>query len=187
MFSRRMQDEHQNIIFEKPTPNRCQDLTAELQRARDYINSIDFSMVIAKLVCQFGWKLRHAEQCCHLFRNYLFLCKKYGNDYQLPPSEDIDEFWHQFILDTRPYQRHCLSIFGFYLEHYPYLGVDDKTNLADLNHAFANTLRLYEKEFNEPLYQIRNKWHKVMASLKQHFFPAENLTPVARKIKFLSP
>src|SRR3989338_2769153 len=103
-----------------------------LEEAKAYIYAIDFSMVIDKIVTTKGWKKADVLKICALYRNFLFLNKKYELERgQLPPSEEIDEFWHNHILDTKKYHHDCDNIFGFYLHHYPYFGIDGKTKNKD--------------------------------------------------------
>lgn len=125
-----------------------------LERTAAYIYSIDFSNVINKLVKHEGWFLDEAYQVCRQYRNFLFLNKKYGDRYAIPPTEEIDEFWHSHILDTKAYRRDCEAIFGKYLDHYPYFGIDEKSDISDLNRAFKNTLKLYQDEFGESIEHI---------------------------------
>ncbi len=125
-----------------------------LSRASAYINTIDFSKIIDKLVKYEGWFLDEAHQVCRQYRNFLFLNKKYGDRYAIPPTEEIDEFWHMHILDTKAYRRDCEAIFGKYLDHYPYFGIDEKSDINDLNRAFKNTLKLYQDEFGESIEHI---------------------------------
>lgn len=126
-----------------------------LEDAKRYIYSVDFSNIISKLVAYEGWKLEEALSVSQLYRNFLFLKRKYGKQYPLPPSKEIDKFWHNHILDTQRYHIDCLAIFGEYLHHYPYFGIDNKTNIQDLEEAFSVTQMLHNKEFGSQLYQIR--------------------------------
>lgn len=118
-------------------------------------NAKDFSMIINKMVKHLGWKQKEAEAACSLYRNFLFLHKKYGHEHSLPPSEEIDEFWHNHILDTKKYRQDCQVIFGRYLDHYPYFGIDGKTNLTDLNHAFETTQQFHQQEFGYRIERIK--------------------------------
>lgn len=122
-----------------------------MDTARDYINSIDFSNVINKMVRHQGWRHKDAVAVSRMYRHFLWLHKKYGEDHTLPPSEEIDAFWHNHILDTKQYRKDSQAIFGRYFDHYPYLGIDGKTDRNDLNDFFAVTRELYEKEVGEPL------------------------------------
>lgn len=67
------------------------------------------------------------------YRQFLTLWKIYPLE-DLPPSEDVDEFWHAHILDTRKYFQDCEKIFGAYRHHFPYFGLrgkDDEEELED--------------------------------------------------------
>jgi hypothetical protein len=125
--------------------------TLNLTEAKKYIQNIDFSMIIKKMIKGSDWSYEDACTCAQLYKNYLFLVKKYDGQYQLPPSEEIDEFWHNHILDTEKYHTDCQAIFGKYLHHYPYFGIDDKSNTNTLNDSFDVLQELYFKEFGEYL------------------------------------
>lgn len=130
--------------------------TQTLEESKGYIDSIDFSMIVDKIVKTKGWKKKHVLQICELYRHFLFLKKKYGmDDVTLPPSEEIDEFWHTHILDTKKYRYDCEQIFGFYLDHYPYLGIDGKTSWDDLQRFFETTQELHHKEFGSYIPDVR--------------------------------
>ena len=123
--------------------------TPTLSEAKAYIDHLDLSLIVKKLAMRSDWSLGDAEICSTLYKNYLYLIKKY--DGHLPPSKEIDEFWHQHILDTQKYHEDCEHIFGRYLHHYPYYGIDEKTNQDDLNKAFDRTQECYFAEFGEYL------------------------------------
>ncbi|OGT34009.1 MAG: hypothetical protein A3C44_07735 [Gammaproteobacteria bacterium RIFCSPHIGHO2_02_FULL_39_13] len=128
-----------------------------VEAAKAYIDAIDFSMVVDKIVKTKKWKKADVLKICELYRHFLFLKKKYQQDcLQLPPSEEIDEFWHNHILDTKKYHQDCENIFGTYFHHYPYFGIDGKTTMHDLNNAFEKTQELHKKEFGDYIYNVRN-------------------------------
>jgi len=141
-----------------------------LKEAKTYIDAIDFSQIINKLERQYGWDPHEAADICDMYRNFLYLQKKYGQTHALPPSEEIDEFWHMHILDTKKYRRDCELIFGYYLDHYPYFGIDEKTSLNDLEAAFGTMQELYVKEFGTPIYEIRSWISKLSSFVKQQLF-----------------
>ncbi len=141
------------------------DRSSSLEQAHHYIYSIDFSMIIEKMVKNGGWRMSDALATAKLYCNFLYLNKKYPSDAILPPSEDIDEFWHYHILDTRKYLIDCDAIFGNYLHHYPYLIVDHHLNHADLNQAFEVTQHLHQIEFGEPIFATRSQHHSFCYSL----------------------
>lgn len=140
-----------------------------LTQARSYIANLDFSKLIHKLIQHQGWNRAEATKLCEVYKNFLFLKKKYGDEHQLPPTEEIDEFWHEHILDTQQYRQDCLRIFGYYLDHYPYLGIDDRTDFNDLDYEFRQTLSLYKKEFGVELVAIKSIFSPLMRSLRKLF------------------
>ncbi len=102
-----------------------------------------------------GWTKKQVRAAGELYRHYLFLKRKYGNHYKLPPSEDIDEFWHNHILDTHQYHHDCQRIFGRYLHHYPYFGIDEVSTREDALKAFEVTQQLHYQEFGDYIYRVR--------------------------------
>lgn len=147
-----------------------------LEEAKTYINAIDFSMNIKKMVEHQGWLKGEAEAACRLYRNFLFINKKYGDQYtSLPPSEDIDEFWHNHILDTQKYRKDCEIIFGRYLNHYPYFGIDGNTTSKNVELAFETMQKLHIQEFGEPIYQVTHAWSKIIAFIKLKFKKAKRV------------
>ncbi len=150
-----------------------------LEEAKAYIDSINFSNIINKMVKHQGWLMKDAKQLSKMYGNFLYLTKKYGDKYKLPPSEEIDEFWHNHILDTESYRRDCQMIFGKYLDHYPYFGIDGKTNFQDLEKAFDDMLVLYQKEFDEPLLQVRTMYSKLIYFFKKKIQKSPNRSKVS--------
>lgn len=143
--------------------------TISLAQAKEYIYAMDFSMIIHKMVHQDGWLLDDALATATFYRNFLYLNKKYSNGILLPPSEDIDEFWHYHILDTQKYVEDCNHIFGFYLHHYPYLVMDHKINQDGLNDAFASTQKLHVHEFGTPIFATRSRYSNFIYRIIKRF------------------
>ncbi len=61
----------------------------------------------------------------------------------------LDEYWHQHILDTRKYAYDCEQVFGFFLHHYPYFGMDDEDEWQENVALYAATRRLYDEAFGD--------------------------------------
>jgi hypothetical protein len=118
----------------------------ELKRV---IDGLDFSVIIEKMTREQSWALAHANEACRLYKNFLFLRAKYPGKL-LPPSEEVDDFWHNHILETKKYREDCNAIFGQYLDHSPDLDLPDAS-------AFEETQNLHLAEFGEYIYQIRSK------------------------------
>lgn len=141
-------------------PFRIIKMLDDLNEIKKYIDSIDFTQVIDKMVNYNGWMKEDAEKTCLQYRRFLYLNRKYcfKKVEALPPSEDIDEFWHSHILDTKAYMKDCQAIFGQYLHHYPYFGIDDKSDKGALYLAFEKTKALYFQEFGEAIVATRSKF-----------------------------
>jgi len=139
-------------------------MEAALQEAKQKIDSLDMRMIIKKLVIN-GWKEDQAQAAVKQYKNLLYLWKKHADHTILPPSLELDDVWHTHILDTQKYHTDCNDIFGRYLHHYPYFGMDDKTDRNDLNRAFENTKKCYREVFGEDLECVRLDLKSVLRRL----------------------
>lgn len=133
-----------------------------LEEIKVFIDNLDFSLIIDKLTrpdtditnIKNVWSLEKAKYHVQQYKNYLFLIRKYSSEYtHIPRSNDIDEIWHHHILDTRKYQEHCHTIFGYYLHHDPYFGLNGEEDRNNLFSTWDITQELYLKEFGEYIYE----------------------------------
>ena len=157
-----MDEEYEAITKTLPHSMRRSDglICPTLEEAVVYINAMDFHLIQEKLVsgdrllCR-KWSEVEAEIAIQYYRNFLFLNKKYLSDYPvLPPMLEVDEVWHQHILDTHQYEADCHRIFGYYFHHYPYFGVRDDQDFSRLEVAFEVIQHLHELEFGERMVSI---------------------------------
>lgn len=122
-----------------------------LAQAKLYLAQLDLSYVTAFMASERyplpRWTLADAEACGRLYKNFLWLNKKYP-DQALVPSKEIDEYWHNHILYTRLYVRDCGHIFGHYLHHEPQGLDEDPQSLID---QYIHTKALYLAEFGEAM------------------------------------
>jgi hypothetical protein len=93
-----------------------------------------------------GWSERRASAVEAEYRRFLFLMKKYP-DGGASPTVDVDTFWHYHILDTMKYARDCEASFGYFLHHYPYVGMGAGDNEAERERAGERMREIYEAEF----------------------------------------
>ncbi len=95
-----------------------------------------------------GWSREYADQMEVAYKRFLFLSVKYP---EMPtvPTTDIDTFWHYHILDTMKYAEDCQNVFGFFLHHFPYMGMRGEEDAANLQKASISTHELYMQEFGE--------------------------------------
>lgn len=117
------------------------------------IDDMDLSPVVDRMIQVYRWKKKYAFIVMEQYKNFLFLKWKYGNNYLLPPSVEIDEFWHNHILHTQNYYQDCLKLFGEYLHHHPQHKDAQSITKRELEWRFENeTQRFYQLEFGDYIY-----------------------------------
>lgn len=136
--------------------------TVDLDKAKQYLAELDLNY-ISDFMCSEGyplprWIKSEAEQCCLLYKNFLWLNKKHfasplSSEFDLVPTREIDEFWHNHILYTQQYMKDCYYIFGHYFHHEP---ASLSSDLEKLIRDFEQTEKLYLEEFKTPLVLIKN-------------------------------
>jgi hypothetical protein len=95
-----------------------------------------------------GWSLDKANAVEKEYRRFLCLMKMYPDE-PIAPLVDVDTFWHYHILDTMKYAVDCEQAFGYFVHHYPYVGLrggDDERVRIDSGERMQS---LYEATFGE--------------------------------------
>jgi len=95
-----------------------------------------------------GWSLDKANAVEKEYRRFLCLMKMYPDE-SIAPLVDVDTFWHYHILDTMKYAADCEQAFGYFMHHYPYVGMrggDDAQFRIDSGERMQS---LYEATFGE--------------------------------------
>ncbi|MDM5179819.1 hypothetical protein PO883_21755 [Massilia sp. DJPM01] len=105
-----------------------------------------------------GWSLEKAEAVEVEYRRFLYLMKAFPEE-ETSPLVEVDIFWHYHILDTMKYAKDCEQAFGYFLHHYPYVGMSGAHDDAQVLQAGADRMRdLYEQVFDEPYGQRAAAW-----------------------------
>ena len=86
------------------------------------------------------------------YRRFLHLHIRFP-EIDLVPTKMIDEVWHQHILDTNAYAEDCERIFGHFLHHYPYFGMEGEQDQENLQNCFQETQSIWVREFGEPMFE----------------------------------
>ena len=119
--------------------------------AYNAIQALDFTRIKLKLTHEKfgeGWSQSRAEAMETEYRRFLYLQFAFPQE-QTAPTKDVDTFWHYHILDTVKYAADCEQVFGYFLHHYPYLGLMDDDE-ADVEIEAGNRTRaLYETTFGQ--------------------------------------
>jgi hypothetical protein len=94
-----------------------------------------------------GWSRDKADAVEKEYLRFLCLMKLYPDE-DTAPLVDVDTFWHYHILDTMKYAVDCQAVFGYFLHHYPYVGMrgDDEQFRLDSGDRMR---ALYEATFGE--------------------------------------
>lgn len=124
---------------------------ASLSAVRGLVNSIDLSMVKLKLMDEDegqGWNEEYADHVEERYRRYLCMIGM-NPDGSVVPTQDIDLFWHQHILDTRAYAKDCQRVFGHFIHHFPYFGMRGESDAENLLSAFEETKTFYAMLYGE--------------------------------------
>ena len=128
---------------------RQQTLATENETFLQQLALIDFGPIAFKLMNPEegqGWTLEQATCGIEQYRRFLFLSHLYP-DRQIVPSREIDQVWHTHILDTEKYREDCESLFGQFIDHWPYFGMKDEAERQSLEQAFAQTQVLLDQHF----------------------------------------
>lgn len=116
------------------------------------IAALDLSMIKRKLQDPeegMGWTAEVCDEVEVEYKRYLMLKKAYP-DREIVPNQLVDKFWHYHILDTVKYAEDCQELFGYFLHHYPYFGMNGPEDERALADAFSDTTALYQAYFGEP-------------------------------------
>jgi hypothetical protein len=95
-----------------------------------------------------GWSLEKANAVEKEYRRFLCLMKLYPDE-DTAPLVDVDTFWHYHILDTMKYAADCEKAFGYFLHHYPYVGMGDEDDQQFRLDSGDRMRDLYEATFGD--------------------------------------
>ncbi len=121
----------------------------QIASAIDAVNALDLGPVKTKLMhvaSGEGWSAAYTNGVEAEYRRFLTLMKLYPNE-ATAPQVDVDTFWHYHILDTAKYAIDCAAVFGYFLHHYPYLGLEGEEDETARDGAGARMQELYAATF----------------------------------------
>jgi hypothetical protein len=95
-----------------------------------------------------SWSAARAAAVEIEYRRFLHLMKAFPDE-QAGPSVDVDTFWHYHILDTAKYAADCALVFGYFLHHYPYIGLRGEGDDEVHRRSGERMRELYEQTFGE--------------------------------------
>lgn len=98
--------------------------------------------IIKQVQREHSWDDKYAKEVAEEYCKFLRIRLK---DIQLSPSDDIDKFWHQHILNTANYYQFCEKYFRKFIHHYP----EDAYNQEGRMNRLNKTVFVYEKTFGK--------------------------------------
>lgn len=101
-----------------------------------------------------GWSAARADAIATEYRRFMYIVHTYPDELA-SPTVDVDTFWHYHILDTMKYAADCEKAFGYFMHHYPYLGLMEEDEEGMEERAAECTRKLYEATFGEQ-YDTKN-------------------------------
>lgn len=125
--------------------------TGNKEELRNNLWSLDLGPIMFKAIDKEegeGWSEEEVFLIAEEYRRFLFL--SVTSPIGVVPTKAVDKFWHYHILDTMKYAEDTERIFGFFLHHFPYLGMRGEEDKLALDNAFQETAMLYQAEFGSP-------------------------------------
>ena len=110
-----------------------------------------------------GWSLEYANTMEFEYRRFLYLMKTLPDEH-MAPQFDVDIFWHYHILDTMKYAVDCDSVFGYFLHHFPYVGLRGEEDEAVHHQIGLRMKEVYEETFGEPYMQSLEKYEQGLSA-----------------------
>ena len=128
-------------------------LLLQLLRAKPNPSDLDLASVRDAMIEKHCWTSERADTAQTEYVRFLTLLQKKPAFMLIPwldanGRDDLDQFWHQHILDTAKYASDCQALFGRMIHHNPHVlcGSEDE------NEAAAKTRRLYTRTFQSGVY-----------------------------------
>jgi hypothetical protein len=113
------------------------------------VEELDLQPVWKQLVNRKGWEPARANLAERRYRRFLYLLSA-NLGLRGVPTPEIDEFWHQHILNTRKYWQDCKKLRGSYIHHLPASGEEDADEHSMMEGAYFDMWIAFESLFGEP-------------------------------------
>lgn len=92
------------------------------------------------------WTQEQTTRAIAHYLAFLYLVHCYPH-LQLVPTWEIDQVWHCHILDTSKYAADCQRLFGCFIHHFPYFGMQGEADRKNWYRAHATTEMLFHQHF----------------------------------------
>jgi hypothetical protein len=116
------------------------------------LDELDLARVKAKLMSAQpegkDWTQEFADTAEKWYKRFLALIIEFPNE-RHAPNQLIDEIWHQHIVDTKNYVVDCQRIFGRFIHHNPYFGLNG--DALERDDTFELTMKRLEERHGESI------------------------------------
>jgi hypothetical protein len=131
-------------------------LTLETVSPTDALGRVESNLDLSRLRMKLadpeegkGYGPGHLDLMEGEYRKFLALRIAFP-DAEIVPCQIVDEMWHAHILDTIAYRHDCDTLFGGFMDHFPYFGMRGDDDAQALHDAYQDTLARYHAAFGEP-------------------------------------
>lgn len=134
-------------------------LKSALKKTTMDVADLDFTLQKRKMIEVQGWTHDATNIMEQEYRKFLALCaalEKTKSETVVVPNRTIDIFWHAHIMDTEKYHSDCQAIFGHYLHHFPYFGMQNEADTENWGGSSSDSNSLWRDAFGEALYDNNN-------------------------------
>lgn len=130
------------------TPEATRALSTETLARLRRLQSWDLAHVRARVCEQRGWESPYSIDVESEYKKFLSLAIV-SPDKRFGMAGDVDEIWHQHILDTEDYARMCNDVVGSFVHHCPNrVDAGPQTPCPYENETLPSLRRLYGRELS---------------------------------------
>lgn len=110
------------------------------------IDSLDLEIIKSKFLTRKSWwwcLWNNVDDIEKEYRRFLLLVGTSAHSV-VPWNEELDNFWHEHILDTKKYETDCMELFGKMVHHNPHLTKGTEEHKS----AVKSTRSSYKENFS---------------------------------------
>ena len=134
-------------------------------------------VIIKQVMAKYKWDPKYAAAVASEYQRFLVLRNENN---QLSPSDDIDKFWHQHLLNTKHYLNYCYINFGHVVHHDPTDACDQRARILRLTNTVKEYIAKYGRLENINVWAIPKLAKPVEKPLELTWYPGpyvDNLLP----------
>lgn len=135
------------------------------------------SPIILQTKLTYKWPNEYANNVSFEYDRFMKLRSINEN---LSPSDDIDKFWHQHILNTKHYNNYCLVKFNKFVHHDPIDSVDQYARQKRLSDTINTYTSTFGPIIHNQIWGLQLKPENKSKNKNAHLIPNLNNTNVPK-------